>query len=55
MHLLFVIYHENHNKVYYFTNTGELKSAPFSTFPFGTKFVWCKDQKKNLLTYSTKM
>ena len=40
--LSYVIYHENHNKCYFFTDTGELKSAPLSTFSFSTKFVVCK-------------
>ena len=40
-----VIYHENkHNKCYFFTDTGELMSAPLSTFPFRTKIVICKDR-----------
>ena len=30
--LSYVIYHENHNKSYFFTTTSELKSEPISTF-----------------------
>ena len=31
--LAYVIYHESHNKCYYFTDTSELKSRPLSGFP----------------------
>ena len=39
-----VIYHGTHNKHYYFTDTSELWSGPPATFPFGTRFVLCKDK-----------
>ena len=39
-----MIYHESHNKYYYFTETSELKLASLSTFPFDTKFILCKDR-----------
>ena len=39
-----VIYCENHNMCYYFTDTSELQSASIATFPFGTKFVLCKER-----------
>ena len=42
--LSYVVCHENHNKYYFFTDTGELKSAPFSTFPICTKVIICKDK-----------
>ena len=37
--LSFVIYDDNHNKYYYFTDTAELRLVPLSTFPFATRFV----------------
>ena len=44
-----IIYHENHNQYYFFTETIELKSAPLSTFPSSTKFVICKDKLLHFL------
>ena len=40
----FVIYHENHNKCYYFTDTSELWSAPSCYFSIWYQFVLCKDR-----------
>ena len=37
-----VIYHENHIKCYYFTDTGELKSEHLVTFCFDAKFILCR-------------
>ena len=42
--LPYVIYHENHNKFYFFTDTSELKLAPLSTFLFCTELLLCKDR-----------
>ena len=42
--LSYVIYPQNFNKCDFLTDTNELKSAPFSIFPFSTKFVTCKDR-----------
>ena len=44
-----VIYHENHNKCYYFIDTSKLRSATLATFPFGTKFVLYKDRHLHVL------
>ena len=39
-----ILYHENHNKCYFFTDISELKSTTLSTFPSSTKFVICKNR-----------
>ena len=43
-----MIYHDNHNKCYYFTNRIELRLVPFTTLLFDTKFVLCKDTHLNI-------
>ena len=37
--LSYVISHQNHNKSHYFMDTIQVKSIPFTTFPFHTKFI----------------
>ena len=50
INLTHVIYHENHNKCYIFTDISKLKLAYLSTFPSSTKykFVMCKDRHLNV-------
>ena len=40
--LSYLICHENQSKCFLVTDTGKLRLAPLSSFPFSTKFVICK-------------